>query len=291
MEHMKIAVTGATGQLGQIIINKLKEKISSADIVALARSSQKASELGVEVREADYDEAETLERALSGIDTLLLISGSEVGKRSVQHRNVIQAAVKNGVKWIIYTSILHADTTTISLAQEHLETEAELKRSNIPFTLLRNGWYTENYTGSIPGAIAGGAFIGSAGEGKLSLAARADYAEAAVAVLTTPGHEGKVYELAGDEAWTLSDLAAEVSKQTGKDLPFVNMPETEYAKALTGFGLPEGLAHSIAGWDVSASRGDLFDESRQLSKLIGHNTTPLSVVVAKMLDQTGQSKS
>jgi NAD(P)H dehydrogenase (quinone) len=288
---MKIAVTGATGQLGEIVVNKLKEKISSDHIVAVARSMEKASHLGVEVRDANYDEAETLERALSGIDTLLLISGSEVGKRSTQHRNVIQAAQKNGVKWIIYTSILHADTTSISLAQEHLATEAELKDSKIPFTLLRHGWYTENYTGSISGAIAGGAFIGSAGAGKISSAARTDYAEAAVVVLTTEGHEGKVYELAGDDAWTLADLAAEVSRQTGKELPYVDMPELKYAKALTGFGLPEALAHAIAGWDVSASKDDLFEDNKQLSKLLGRPTTPLSVVVAEALKGVDESKS
>ena len=280
---MKIAITGATGQLGQLVVNSLKNKIPSADVIALVRSSKKAANLGVEVREADYDQPETLETALSGIDTLLLISGSEVGKRAVQHHNVIEAAKKNGVKWIVYTSLLHADTSSLSLAEEHLATEADLKNSGIAFTLLRNGWYTENYAGSIPGALAGGAFIGSVGEGKISSAARADYADAAVAVLTSEGQEGKMYELAGDEAWTLSDLAAEISRQTGKEIPYVNMSQTEYATALIGFGLPEGLAHAIAGWDVSASKGDLFDDGSQLSQLIGRPTTPLSAVVAEVL--------
>lgn len=280
---MKIAITGATGQLGRLVISKLSGLGSTDNIVALVRSVQKASDLGVEVREANYDKPETLETALSGIDTLLLISGSEVGKRAVQHSNIIHAATKNGVKWIVYTSLLHADTSTLSLAEEHLATEAALRDSGIPFTLLRNGWYTENYTGSIPGALAGGAFIGSAGTGRIAAAARADYADAAVAVLTSEGHESKTYELAGDEAWTLSDLAAEISRQTGKDIPYVDMPETEYANALKGFGLPEGLAHAIAGWDVSASKDDLFDDGHELSKLIGHPTTPLSDTVKEAL--------
>lgn len=280
---MKIAITGATGQLGQLVVSKLKNQGAGENIVALVRSRQKASGLGVEIREANYDDAETLESALSGIDTLLLISGSEVGKRAVQHRNIIDAAKKNDVKWIVYTSLLHADTSTLSLAAEHLATEAALRDSGIPYTLLRNGWYTENYTGSIPGALAGGAFIGSVGEGKIASAARADYADAAVAVLTTEGHEAKIYELAGDQAWTLSDLAAEISRQSGKNIPYVNMPEAEYANALKGFGLPQGLSHAIAGWDVSASRGDLFDDGRELSRLIGHQTTPLSEVVAAAL--------
>ncbi len=280
---MKFGITGATGQLGRIVIEKLKERVSGEEIVALARSKQKAADLGVEVREADYDRAETLTSALRGIDTLLLISGSEVGKRAPQHKNVISAAKQAGVKWIVYTSILRADKSTISLAAEHLATEIALKESGIPYTLLRNGWYTENYTGSIPGALAGGALAGSAGNGKISSAARADFAEAAVTVLTASGHEGKVYELAGDDAYTLSDLAAEVSRQTGKDIEYNNLPEKDYASLLAGFGLTEALAKSIAGWDVSASKGELFDDSRQLSKLIGRPTTPLAVVVKQAL--------
>ena len=276
---MKIAITGATGQLGRLVVNKLKEKVSPDTIVSLVRSPQKASDLGVEAREADYNQPGTLNPALSGVDTLLLISGSEVGQRATQHFNVINAAKNAGVKWIVYTSILHADTSSISLAEEHRATEAALKNSGIPFTLLRNGWYTENYAGSIPGAIAGGALIGSAGEGKISAAARADYADAAVAVLTGEGQEGKIYELAGDEAFTMSDLAAEISRQTGKDIPYKNLPEADYAAALASFGISEGLAHAIAGWDLATSKGALYDDSRQLSALIGHPTSSISEVV------------
>ncbi|MCC9167716.1 SDR family oxidoreductase [Pontibacter harenae] len=285
---MKIAITGATGQLGRLVVSKLKEKETSDNLVALVRSPQKASDLGVEVREADYNKPETLEQALEGINTLLLISGSEVGQRATQHKNVINAAKKNGVKRIVYTSLLHADSSSLSLAAEHLATEAALKDLGISYTILRNGWYTENYTGSIPGALAGGAFIGSAGEGKISSATRADYAEAAIVALTGEGHHGKVYELAGDEAYTLSDLAAEISKQTGKDIPYKNLSKADYAAALTSFGLPEGLALAIAGWDVSVSEGALFDDSRQLSTLIGRPTTPLSVAVADVLESTSK---
>ncbi|ALI99938.1 SDR family oxidoreductase [Rufibacter tibetensis] len=279
----KIGITGATGQLGRLVVEKLKTKVAAENLVALVRSPQKVADLGVEAREADYDRHETLSPALHGIDTLLLISGSEIGKRAKQHQEVINAAKNAGVKYIVYTSLLHADTSTLSLAEEHLATEAALENSGIPYTLLRNGWYTENYTGSIPGALAGGAFIGSAGDGKISSAARADFADAAVAVLTSEGHEGKVYELAGDEAYTLSDLAAEISRQTGKDIPYKNLPGAEYAAALTSFGLPEGFAQAIAGWDVSASQDDLFDDSRQLSTLIGHPTTPMPTTVAEAL--------
>ncbi|WP_347156707.1 SDR family oxidoreductase [Pontibacter chitinilyticus] len=278
---MKIAITGATGQLGRLVVSKLKEKVSADTIVALVRTPQKAEDLGVEAREADYEKPATLEKALQGIDTLLLISGSEVGKREQQHKNVIAAAKQAGVKRIVYTSLLHADTSSLSLASEHLATEAALRDSGIAYTILRNGWYHENYAGSIPGALAGGAFIGSAGEGKISSASRADYAEAAVAALTSEDKPGKVYELAGDEAYTLSNMAAEISRQAGRDIPYKNLPEAEYAKVLTSFGLPEGLAQAIAGWDVSASKGDLFDDSHQLSKLIGRPTTPMAATVAE----------
>lgn len=285
---MTIAITGATGQLGRLVANKLKEKVSPVEIIALVRTPAKASDLGVTVREADYEQPETLKQAFSGVNTLLLISSSEVGRRAAQHHNVIEVAKKAGVKWIVYTSLLHADASSLDLAEEHRATETELKASGIPFTILRNGWYTDNYTGSIPGALAGGAFLGSAGEGKISSATREDFAEAAVAVLTGEGHVGKTYELAGDTPYALSDLAAEISRQTGKNIPYKNLSEGNYAAALTGFGLPEGLAQTIAGWDTAASQGALFDDSRQLSALIGGPTTPLSITVADALKKVSK---
>ncbi len=280
---MKIAVTGATGHLGVLVVEQLKKRVSDKDIIALVRSPEKASGLGVEVRAFDYNKAENLAEALKGIDRLLLISGSEVGQRARQHANVIEAAKKAGVKWIVYTSLLHADTSSLSLAGEHLATEQALKDSGIEHTILRNGWYTENYTGSIEGAIGAGAFMGSAGDGKISSATRADFAEAAAVAITDESHKGKVYELAGDKAYTLSDLAAEVSKQTGKNLPYNNLPESAYADILEKIGLPETIATAIAGWDIGASKGDLFDDSQQLSKLIGRATTPLADVVKNAL--------
>lgn len=280
---MTIAITGATGKLGRLVIDKLKSKAHVGDIVALVRTPEKAADLGVAARAFDYSRPATLAGALNKVDTLLLISSSEVGQRAVQHKNVIDAAKAAGVKRIVYTSLLHADASPLSLAVEHRQTEADLKVSGIPFTILRNGWYGENYTGSISSALAGGAFIGSAGEGRVSAAARADYAEAAVVVLTSPGHDGKTYEFAGDEAWTLSDLAAEISRQTGKSIPYNNLPPADYAAALAGFGLPQPLAEAIAGWDVSASQGALFHDGRELSKLIGRPTTSLSALVAQVL--------
>lgn len=280
---MTIAVTGATGQLGRLVVEKLKQKVPASQIVALARNPDKAGDLGVAVREADYARPETLGPALEGVDTLLLISSSEIGQRAAQHHNVIEAAKKAKVGRIVYTSLLHADTTPISLGEEHRQTEAEIKASGLAYTILRNGWYTENYTGSLGGAVAGGALIGSAGEGRISGAPRADFAEAAVAALTGEGHDGRTYELAADAAWTLADLAAEVSRQTGKDIPYRNLSEADYAAALRGFGLAEGLAAAIAGWDADASRDTLFDDGRQLSALIGRPTTPLSATVAEAL--------
>lgn len=280
---MKTGVTGATGQLGRLVVEGLKGKGLSANVVALVRTPQKAADLGVEVREFDYNNPNQLVGALHGIEKLVLISGNELGQRATQHANVIDAAKKAGVKWVVYTSLLHADTSTLSLAPEHFATEKALQASGLTYTILRNGWYTENYTGSIGGALAGGAFFGSAGEGKISSAARADYAEAAIEVITGEGHQGKIYELAGDESYTLADLAAEISKQSGKVIPYHNLPETEYAKILKSFGIPEGFADAIAGWDFSASQDDLLDESHQLSKLIGRPTTQLAETLKKAL--------
>jgi NAD(P)H dehydrogenase (quinone) len=281
---MTIAITGATGQLGRLVVNQLKSKIAADKIIALVRNPAKAVDLGVTTRPADYSKPESLEHALAGVEALLLISSNEIGQRSAQHRNVIDAAKKAGVQWIVYTSLLHAETSAItSLSAEHLDTEAALKASGLPYTLLRNGWYTENYTASIPGAIAGGAFLGSASDGKISSAARADYAEAAAVVLTTEGHKGKTYELAGDKAYTLNELAAEISRQSGKTIPYKNISEADYAQALIGFGLPAPLAQAIANFDTGAAQGALFDDAHQLSKLIGHPTTPLATSVADAL--------
>jgi NAD(P)H dehydrogenase (quinone) len=281
---MTIAITGATGKFGGLVVNTLKSKTQTAKIIALARTPGKAADLGVQVREADYSKPDTLETALAGVETLLLVSSNEIGQRTAQHRNVIEAAKKAGVQWIVYTSLLHAERSAIkSLSVEHLATEADLKASGVPFTLLRNGWYTENYTVSVAGAVAGGAFLGSAGDGKISSAARADYAEAAAAVLTGEGHKGKVYELAGDEAYTLSDLAAEISRQTGKTIPYKNLTEAEYAAALVGKGFPAAVAQALANFDAGAAQGALFDDGHQLSKLVGHSTTPLATSVANAL--------
>lgn len=280
---MTIAVTGASGQLGHLVIEHLKEKVPASTIVGLVRKPEKAKDLGVQTRAADYTQPATLEAALEGVDTLLLISSSETGQRVAQHANVIAAAKKTGVKRIVYTSLLHADRSPLNLAPEHIQTEADLKASGIVYTILRNSWYTENYTGSIPAALANGAFYGCAGNAKICSAPRDDYAEAAAVVLTGEGHEGKTYELAGDEAYTLTDLAAEISRQTRKDIPYKDIPEAEYAAALKNAGLPEGFAAALASWDVAASEGALFDDSHQLSRLLGRPTTPLAVVVEAAL--------
>jgi NAD(P)H dehydrogenase (quinone) len=282
---MKIAITGASGQLGRLVIERLRAKVPVSDIVALVRTPSKATDLGVEVREADYTRSATLDKAFAGVDTLLMISGSEVGQRLAQHRNIIDAARKAGIKYVVYTSLLHAERSTLSLAPEHVETEALLKDSGLAVTLLRNGWYTENYTASVGAAVANGAFLGSAGLGKIASAARADFADAAVAVLTTPGHEGKTYELAGDSAYTLTDLAAEISRQTGKDIPYKELLPAEYTAALTAAGLPAPWPEALPTFDVEAAKGALFDDSRELSKLIGRPTTPLKDSVAAALKE------
>lgn len=281
-----IAITGATGQLGQLVIKQLLNTVPANQIVAIVRNPAKAealSQQGITVRQGDYADESTMTSALKGVEKLLLISSSEVGQRAIQHQNVINAAKAAGVKFIAYTSLLHADKSPLGLHVEHVATEKALAESGIPYALLRNGWYTENYLASAPPALEHGVFIGAAGEGKIASATRADYAAAAAKVISGDGHAGNVYELAGDHAWTLSELAAELSKQSGKNVTYQNMSEADFAAALKGVGLPAGLADMLADSDVGASKGGLFDDSHTLSKLIGRPTTPLSESIKAIL--------
>jgi len=281
-----IAITGATGQLGRLVIQNLLKAVPASQIVAAVRSPEKAADLaalGVQVRRADYAQPATLEAAFQGVDKLLLISSSEVGQRAAQHAAVIAAAQMTGVKLLAYTSILRADSSPLGLAAEHKETEAMLRDSGLPHVLLRNGWYTENYAASVPAALQYGAVMGSAQSGRIASAARADYAAAAAAVLTKDGQAGKVYELAGDTAYTLAAFAAEIAQQSGKPVVYNDLPEAAYAAALVQVGLPEGFAALLADSDVGASKGALFDDSHQLSQLIGRPTTPLAEVVKAAL--------
>ena len=274
-----IAITGATGLLGQHVIESLLKTVPASQIVAIVRNPAKATALsqqGITVRQADYSDEAALTAALQGIDKLLLISSSEVGQRAPQHRNVVNAAKAAHVKFIAYTSLLHADTSPLGLADEHVATEQMLAESGIAYALLRNGWYTENYLASAPAALEHGVFIGAADEGKIASATRADYAAAAARVISEDGHAGKTYELAGDAGWTLSQLAAELAKQSGKKVVYQNLSEADFAAALKGVGLPAGLADMLADSDTGASKGGLFDDSHTLSKLIGRPTTSLA---------------
>ncbi|MDH6634248.1 UNVERIFIED_ORG: NAD(P)H dehydrogenase (quinone) [Lelliottia amnigena] len=281
-----IAITGATGQLGQHVINNLLKTVPASEIVAIVRNPAKAdalSQKGITVRQADYTDQAAFTTALSGVEKLLLISSSEVGQRAAQHQNVINAAKAAGVKFIAYTSLLHADKSPLGLRDEHIATEKALAESGIPYALLRNGWYTENYLASAPPALEHGVFIGAAGDGKIAAATREDYAAAAAKVIAEEGHTGNVYELAGDTAWTLSELAAELSKQSGKPVTYQNLSQADFAAALKSVGLPAGLADMLADSDVGASKGGLFDDSRTLSKLIGRPTTPLAESIKGIL--------
>lgn len=281
-----IVITGASGQLGRLVISELLKTVPPAQIVAAVRHPGKASDLaalGVQLRVADYTQPATLDSAFAGAAKLLLISSSEVGQRVAQHRNVIDAAERAKVGLIAYTSLLRADSSPLALAAEHQKTEALLKDSGLPHVLLRNGWYTENYLASIPPALQHGVFIGSAGGGKIASAARADYAAAAAAVLTRADQAGKVYELAGDEAYTLSELAAEITRQSGKTVVYQNLPQADFKAALLGAGLPEPIADLLAASDVGAAQGGLFDDGHQLSRLIGRPTTPLATLVKAAL--------
>jgi NAD(P)H dehydrogenase (quinone) len=280
-----IVITGASGQLGRLIVDELLKSVPASELVAAVRSPEKMDDfakMGVQVRQADYYRPDMLDAAFSGAGKVLLISSSEVGQRVPQHANVIAAAKKAGVGILAYTSILHADTTPLMLGLEHKQTEAMLAKADIPYVVLRNGWYTENYAAGIPVALQHGTVFGSAGEGRISSAARADYA-AAAAVLLSEDQAGKVYELAGDDAYTLAEFAGEVARHSGKSVIYQDMPEAEYANVLKGVGFPDGMAQLLADSDTGASKGGLFDDSKTLSQLIGRPTTPMSEVVKQML--------
>ena len=280
---MSIVVTGATGQLGRHVLEALLERgVAAGNIVAAGRSVAKLAdfvERGVRVQPMDYADAGSVAAALKGATRVLLISGSEVGQRVDQHRTVIEAAKAEGVELLAYTSIANADTTSMLLADEHKATEALLRESGVPFVLLRNGWYLENYTEQLPGTLAQGAVAGSAGDGKVSGAARADYAQAAAAVLVADGQAGKVYELGGDEAFSMADLAAEISAATGKAVSYNDLPAGDYAELLASVGVPEAFAEILADSDMGIARGDLLVSTGDLRRLIGRPTTSLGQAV------------
>jgi len=281
-----IVITGASGQLGRLVIEELLTSVPANQIIAAVRTPAKVADLaarGVIVRQADYSQPATLDAAFAGASQILLISSSEVGQRLPQHQNVIAAAKRANVSLLAYTSLLHADTSPLGLAAEHVATEQALQSSGVPYAILRNGWYTENYTASIPPALQYGVLLGSAGEGKIASATRSDYAAAAAAVLRTPNQAGKVYELAGDTAYTLSEFAAELTRLSGKAIAYQNLPQADYAQALLDVGLPDFLADLLADSDTGASKGALFDDSHQLSQLIGRPTTPLATAIAAAL--------
>lgn len=277
-----IAITGANGNLGQLVVKGLLQVIPATQIVAGVRNPEKAVDLralGVQVREADYDRPETLVAAFEGVEKLLLISAVVPGERLRQHKAVIDAARQAGVKLIAYTSMLRADTSSLNLAGEHKATEEYLRNSGLEFVLLRNGWYLENATAGLAPALAHGAIIGSSGQGRFASAARADYAAAAVTVLTRPGHANKTYELAGDQSFSMFEFAEEVSKQAGRAIVYNDLPPAEYEATLLGLGLPKMIVDVVIDADVKASKGELDSASRDLSRLLGRDTTSVSEVI------------
>jgi NAD(P)H dehydrogenase (quinone) len=282
-----ILVTGAGGQLGQLVLRALLDKVPASRIHALVRSEQAAASvkaLGVHAHIGDYTQPDSLDAAFAGIERVLLISSNDLAARVAQHSNVIDAAKRAGVALLAYTSLLHADTSALGLAEAHRQTEAALRASGVPFTVLRNGWYTENYTAAIPAALAHDALYGSAGEGGISSAARADYAAAAAAVLTASEvPAGRIYELAGDRSYTLTQFAAELSAQTHKSIAYHDLPESEFKAALLAAGLPEPVATLLSDSDACAAKGALFDDKRELSALIGRPTTPFEKTIAAAL--------
>ncbi|MET8002662.1 NmrA family NAD(P)-binding protein [Nonomuraea glycinis] len=287
---MSLVVTGATGRLGRLVVEALLERgVAPSEIIATGRDIKKINDLadrGVTVRQADFDEPDGLAAAFAGGDKLLLVSTNAVGQRFAGHRAAIDAARAAGVSLVAYTSITRADTSGVKLAVEHRETEQYLRDSGIPFTFLRNSWYLENYTSGLAGYLEQGGVAGSADDGRVSAASLADYAEAAAAVLATEGHAGAVYELGGDEAFTLAELAAQIGAASGREITYTDMPAQRFAELLTSVGLPKGYAEVLADADQGLGRGELFTDSGDLRRLIGRPTTTLSEAIAAALRQS-----
>ncbi|WP_371517421.1 SDR family oxidoreductase [Kitasatospora sp. NBC_01300] len=277
-------VTGATGQLGRLVVEGLLAAVPASEVAVAVRSAEKAADLaarGVAVRVVDYDDPASLAGAFAAGDRVLLISGSEVGRRIPQHRAVVDAARAAGVALFAYTSAPGA--ATFRLADEHKATEELIRASGLPSVLLRNGWYTENYLGDAAGTVARGVVLGSAGDGRVATAPRKDYADAAVAVLLGEGHEGRVYELSGDAAWSLAELAAELALVSGQPVAHQDVAPAEHLAALVGAGLPEGFAEVLVDVDAGIARGELAGTPGDLARLIGRPTVPLAESVRAAL--------
>ena len=276
---MSIVVTGATGQLGHLIVEHLINRgVAPAEITAVGRNTARLADLaatGVATAVIDYTDPASLAAAFTGADVLMLVSGSEVGQRVAQHTNAITAAAAAGVGRIVYTSAPKADTSALILAPEHKATEEALRASGVPFTILRNGWYTENYAAAVQQAREMGVYLTSAGDGRVASASRTDYAEAAAVVLTTPGHENAIYELAGDVAWTGTDMAVALAEVVGRPVVFTAVSPEEHTAILTGAGLDGGTVGFVVALDGNTRDGLLAGGSRDLATLIGHPTTPL----------------
>ncbi|WP_218712342.1 SDR family oxidoreductase [Arthrobacter sp. BF1] len=292
---MSIVITGATGQLGRLVVEALLDlNVPAGQLVATGRDLAKLDDLadrGVQVRAIDYSDSASLREAFSGADKVLLVSGSEVGQRLPQHLNVIAAAKEAGVSLIAYTSIANADTTGMALAAEHQATEVALRESGMPFVLLRNGWYLENYTEQLGNFLQHGAVLGSAGEGRVSAASRADYAHAAAAALLGDDQAGKVYELGGDTAFTLGELAESVTAATSQPVIYQQLPAEDYTQALVGAGVPEQFAQILTDSDLGIARGDLLVTGGALQALIGRPSTPLSVAVQAAAEALSAAKA
>jgi len=276
---MSIVVTGATGQLGRLIVEHLINRgVAPAEITAVGRNTARLADLaetGVATAVVDYSDPASLAAAFAGADLLMLVSGSEVGQRVAQHTNAITAAAAAGVGRIVYTSAPKADTSALILAPEHKATEEALLASGVPFTILRNGWYTENYAAAVQQAREMGVYLTSAGDGRVASASRNDYAEAAAVVLTTPGHENAVYELAGDVAWTGTEMAEALTEVVGRPVVFTAVSPEEHTAILTGAGLDGGTVGFVVALDGNTRDGLLAGGSSDLATLIGRPTTPL----------------
>lgn len=283
---MTILVTGATGEFGQDALKSLKELLPQEEIFALARNQEKATDIeeaGFKIRIGDYDQLDSLKEAFKGIDRLLFVSGNAVGSRKPQHKNVVEAAKTDGVKYIAYTSFGKADTSASPLAEEHAYTEKLINEAQIPHTFLRNNWYLENELPLLGAARQSGQLIHNGRNGKAGWALTREYAEVAARAVSGKFDFPEVLELGGPLR-SYQELGDSLAAATGKDIEVISGNAKEAAQALVdNAGLPQSVAETLVSFQQVVGSSALEVAPVDFTKYLGHPLTKLSDAIKEIL--------
>ena len=285
-----ILITGAAGSLGKATINFLLEKgYQAQNIIALVRDEAKAPDLkakGVIIKIGDYDNYDSLLSAMAGVEKVLLISGSDVVKRSTQHENVVNAAKEAGIKHILYTSFQRkneSDSSPIAfVAKSHIDTENMVKSSGIAYTILRNNIYLDMLPIFLGEKVLETGVFFPAGETKSAFASRSDMAEAIANILIGKGHENKEYDLSNTESFSFQDIANSLSSLTGKGVNYFSPDKETYHQTLANAGVPAEYIGMFAGFAEAMKQGEFTETSTDLEKLLGRKPATAQEFLAKV---------